>query len=150
MQGKSVAKIVISILIAVVASVILFVTGNIHYNLSKLVDYLNESCTETATGEVYTHAKQGVELLYRENLVGAEFTLDGKSYHAGGIDDGSHNPGDTLTVHYNPDRPVECYAGVGPSLVNHKLTYLIYGVCSLVILGAIITLIYTVINSKKQ
>ncbi len=137
---NSVKRIVILIVIIIAFSVVLAVTSMIHFRLRMRANYLEEKCTATVTGEVYTYPKGGA-MLFRNNTVGAEFKLDDRSYHAKGIDSGSHNPGDTLIVHYNPDRPVESYAGIGPDLYNLNGCLLIYGVCILTIVSSIVSLI---------
>ena len=148
MQGKNVAKMVISIIIIIAFSIVLLLTATIHFKLNQRVKYLEKNCTQTATGEVYTDARHGVELILVGNIVGAEFTLDGNQYHAGGLDEGSHNRGEEVICHYNPKRPQECYAGVKPSLVNMNLISILYGGSIFAILGAVITLIFAIKSSK--
>ncbi len=151
MTGKGISKITITIMLIIIATFVLSVAIFTHITLSKRVKYLKEVCTETATGVVYTDAKQGFKLLIYGNIVGAEFILDEKNhYHAGGIDDGKHYRGDSMICHYNPDRPVECYAGIEPSLINKNIYMMIYCSCILIIAGAGIVLIKTVLKSLKS
>jgi hypothetical protein len=145
--GVRLIRIGILVFVAVIAAIVLVVTGTTHRRLLDRVDYLVANCTDVTTGVVYTNAKKGL-LFFSQNTVGAEFTLNGKNYQAGGIDDSKHDRGDTITVHYNPNRPAESYSGVAPSVFNVKIFILIYVVCGLLIMGAGAALIYYAISDK--
>ncbi|MBR5178635.1 MAG: hypothetical protein IKW90_07565 [Lachnospiraceae bacterium] len=137
---KTLAKLLVCIFLIVISGIVFFSTGFIHRRLNDRVKYLEETCTETADGEVYTKPRSGT-MFFKNNVVGASFILDGKTYHAGGIDDSKHDPGDIVTVHFNPDRPDECYAGIRPGMYNLKVIMLIYGVSILIIVCSIVMII---------
>ncbi len=146
-KGVRFIRMGILVSVAVIAVIVLVITGAIHRRLSERVDYLKTNCTEVTTGVVYTDAKRGL-LFLSQNTVGAEFKLNGSNYTAGGIDDSKHDRGDTVTVHYNPSRPVESYSGAAPSILNVKICILIYVICGLIIVGAGAALIYYAISDK--
>ena len=75
---------------------------------------LRTECTQSVTGEAYTYPSTGRNSSLFDQQVGARYGVDGVVYHAKGIDVVRHYPGDTVTVHYNPDNPTEAFAGNEP------------------------------------
>ncbi len=145
--GARLSRIGILVVVAIIAVIGLIVTAFIHHRLSDRVDYLMTNCTEVTTGVVYTKPKSGLPF-FSENVVGSEFTLDDKHYSVAGIDDSKHDRGETVTVHYNPNRPVEGYSGVKPSVYNVKIFILVYAAFAILLVGAGAALMYYAIGDK--
>ena len=119
------AKIIILIIAMAVTAVTIFfyVRSNSRHNR------LLSECDSTTTGVVYTQRSTGRSTFSSKNF-GAQFNVDGGTYHTYGVNDIEPQYGETVQIHYKSTDPSVAYAGSRPTKMNtfEMIIFVFFGV----------------------